>query len=491
MASRYPTSFHMDFCYSPVRISKNGRTFYVPCGKCNGCRLQKSNSLSQRLGDDIESSSHAIFTTLTYDNIHVPKMNSRKEGKEYHYFSAPGNLRFNGRCDVPREPIDFYSPYFLYAPLKNYHDPDCIGYLCKSDIQLYFKLLRKSVYDRFNISSGAFRYFCCAEYGPGKDPRQGKYRPHYHLVIIPCNSEVASYLLQTALFACWQMSDRNLFNDYTVYCDSGTRHYVTEYVNSITSLPSLLQQTKEIKPFTLYSKQSGPVGTLQFDYQKVSQEIERGVDEYYRRVPRIERNYIFLYPSQVTNTLFPKCSRYSLLSFNGLLRVYEYLYNFRSVGYEVSSVFYGLDDFRIQDYAASKACLKVCDLNGWTPYHYVEVLVSFYYRKAMRALRYQYEFQQDHIHDPYVCFAWYYNTEDFLKPELMSNFLDYRYRYHTDAQLSFYNSFGVHDSYEDLCVKLQAIRSQKDYVSEVDDICFNADKSKKVNSLVGLSPHIV
>lgn len=69
--------------------------------------------------------------------------------------------------------------------------------------------------------------------------------------------------------------------------------------------------------------------------------------------------------------------------------------------------------------------------------------------------------------------------------------LDYRSRFHTDAQKSFLNSFDVHDSYDDMCAKLKVVRVKSDYVSEVDNICLNADKSKKVNSLVGLSPHIV
>lgn len=152
---------------------------------------------------------------------------------------------------------------------------------------------------------------------------------------------------------------------------------------------------------------------MQFDFKEVAKEIQLGVDEYYKRVPRIERNYIFLYPSQVTSSLFPKCSRFSQLSYNGLLRIYGYLFDLRAYGYELSSLFNGLGDFRLQDFTASKACVKVCDMMRWTPEFYVDVLVRFYYRKAMRALRYQYEFLDQHSDDPYVCLAWYYNTEDF------------------------------------------------------------------------------
>ena len=192
MSSRFPTSYHTSSCYCPVRLSKNGLVMYVPCGKCNGCLLQKANSMSFRLGDEIESSNHSIFFTLTYNNTYVPKMSCRVEDGQFHWFSGANNIRFNGVCDVYRESLDFYSPFILNAPLKNYSDPKVVGYLCKSDIQLYLKLLRKSIYENFNISRGSFRYYIIGEYGPGKDPSQGKFRPHYHGIIFPCNSERAS-----------------------------------------------------------------------------------------------------------------------------------------------------------------------------------------------------------------------------------------------------------------------------------------------------------
>ena len=157
MAGRYPTVDHFSFCYEPKKISKNGLTMYVPCGKCNGCLLQKSNSWSFRLGDEIECSENAIFFTLTYSNRYVPKMYCSVENGEFHWRSYKDNVRFNGRFDVPREPLDFYSKFTLKAPLKNYGDDKCIGYLCKSDIQLWLKLLRKDIYEHYNISSGSFR----------------------------------------------------------------------------------------------------------------------------------------------------------------------------------------------------------------------------------------------------------------------------------------------------------------------------------------------
>ena len=490
MSSRFPTVPHSDFCYSPVRISKNGRVFYVPCGKCNGCLLQKANSMSFRLGDEIENSSHSIFCTLTYDNIHVPKLECRVEDSQFHWFSAPDNWRYNGKHDVLRDPVSFYSPFHLKAPLKNYFRKDVIGYLSKSDIQLYLKLLRKDIYENFDISGGSLRYYIIGEYGPGKDQNHGKFRPHFHCIFFPCNKEIASYLLEVGLFKNWKMCDERRFKQYTKYCDSGTRHYVTEYVTGITYLPHLLRESVEIKPFALMSKEISSLGVGYFDKKKVCEDIERGVDSYYKRVSRIERNYIFLYSSKITNSLFPKCSRYSLLSFDGLLRVYEYLFNIRTVGYEIASLFNELSDFSVQDYNASKACLKVCDMMSWTPYHYVEVLVEFYYRKAMRALRYQYELQQQNIDEPFKIIGWYYNWESYLKEgEFSTVGFDLRSSRQFDSRRWFLSSFGLGYPFDYDNVKTCIDNSS--YIVEVDDIIKNADKSKKANSLVGNSPHIV
>lgn len=492
MAGRYASSFHMDFCYNPVCLSKNGRIFYVPCGKCNGCLLQKSNSLSMRLGDDIESYKFNIFFTLTYNNYYVPKLRFEFDGDcEYHYFSAAGNVRFNGKRDVLRDPIEFWSKFSLFAPLTNYPDKDVIGYLSKSDIQLYLKLLRKDIYENFNISSGSFRYFIVGEYGPGKIEHKGKLRPHYHGIVSTNYSQVADYLLDVGLFKNWSMCDEGRFKEFTKYCNSGTRSYVTEYVNSITSLPTVLKESKEIKPFTLSSRKEGGVGTMYFNRKKVLQEIECGIDEFTKRVPRVERNYLFRYPSYLTNSLFPKCSRFSLLSFDGLLRIYEYLYNVREVGVDVSRIFNGFSDISFQDYQASSACLKVCDSLGWSPYHYVEVLVDFYYRKAMQSLRYQYEFQKKNIDNKYLCIAWYYNYKDFINADInVLEGFDIRCVRRSDSVRWFLDSFGLFYS-DDLFDKISSSFDSSSYEKEVDSIIEFSDKSKKVNAKVGVSPDIV
>lgn len=90
---------------------------FVPCGKCAFCIKKLIDSWCLRLSHEMEVSSSAFFLTLTYDEKHLP----------------PGEE------------------------------------LCKRDLQLFIKRLRK-------VNPG-IRYFAIGEYGTEKG------RPHYHAVV--------------------------------------------------------------------------------------------------------------------------------------------------------------------------------------------------------------------------------------------------------------------------------------------------------------------
>lgn len=92
---------------------------YLPCGKCLACRINRTQDWSTRLLHESYLSKSTYFLTLTYDEEHIPRDDN-------------GNL--------------------------------CV---CKEDIQLFMKRLRK-MYPNSNI-----RYFIGSEYG-----EEG--RPHYH-----------------------------------------------------------------------------------------------------------------------------------------------------------------------------------------------------------------------------------------------------------------------------------------------------------------------
>lgn len=93
-------------CYRPVSLARDKRTAValdVPCGRCIGCRLERSRQWAIRCMHEAQMHEHNCMVTLTFDDEHLP--------------SDGVSVR---------------------------------------DLQLFFKRLRKH---------SAFRYYACGEYG--------------------------------------------------------------------------------------------------------------------------------------------------------------------------------------------------------------------------------------------------------------------------------------------------------------------------------------
>ena len=112
--------------------SGNHERIEIPCGRCVGCRLDYARQWANRCMLELEDHDRACFITLTYDEFHV--------SKSYYPDPATG----------------------LALPALT---------LCKRDLQLFFKRLRKA------FPENRIRYFGCGEYGPST------FRPHYHVIL--------------------------------------------------------------------------------------------------------------------------------------------------------------------------------------------------------------------------------------------------------------------------------------------------------------------
>lgn len=99
----------------------------VPCGKCLACLSNKRSDWAFRLEQEFKYSKCASFVTLTYDEKHLRSNRS----------------------------------------------------LCKRDVQLFLKRLRKKYVEN------RIRYYCVGEYGS----KGG--RPHYHLLLFNCEDTEA------------------------------------------------------------------------------------------------------------------------------------------------------------------------------------------------------------------------------------------------------------------------------------------------------------
>lgn len=121
-------------CLKPIviKIARTAENQAVPCGKCPQCYARRISGWSFRLIQEDKKSDSSEFITLTY---------------------APN------KCGKTR---------------NNYLT------ICKKDVQLFFKRLRKNA----NGVGQPIKYYCVGEYGGVTG------RPHYHAIIFNAKSEL-------------------------------------------------------------------------------------------------------------------------------------------------------------------------------------------------------------------------------------------------------------------------------------------------------------
>lgn len=106
----------------------------IPCGKCYGCRMDYSRKWADRMMLELQVNPKAIFLTLTYNDDHIP------------------------------EKYDDAGVPYAYE-------------LCKRDLQLFFKRLRRKFDGHDGRDLIKIRYYAAGEYG------ELYHRPHYHAII--------------------------------------------------------------------------------------------------------------------------------------------------------------------------------------------------------------------------------------------------------------------------------------------------------------------
>lgn len=122
-----------DIVNLPLHYSdlQDGGHFYsvVPCGKCPACRMDYSRVWANRMLVELnDQNNKAVFLTLTYNSDSLPYTEPGEDGRKY-------------------------------------------PTLCKRDLQLFWKRLRKA------YPGKKIRYYIAGEYGPKT------HRPHYHAIV--------------------------------------------------------------------------------------------------------------------------------------------------------------------------------------------------------------------------------------------------------------------------------------------------------------------
>lgn len=231
-------------CTSPMLLSFKGKYKFlyregltVPCGKCLSCRIARAREWSLRLLHELESWDNAVFVCYTYNDDNLPADLSVK----------------------------------------------------KSELQLYFKRLRKELKHR------KIKYYACGEYGEKKG------RPHYHAIIFGI-SPAEKELLQSM----WYVGNIDVG---TVTYDSC--RYVAQYLDQKLSGKSDIDLQGRETPFQLCSTGIGKKycednkDVLKRDLYTSVRGVMCGLPRYYKKKLGIDSNdYKNIILQQKTNELY-------------------------------------------------------------------------------------------------------------------------------------------------------------------------------------------
>lgn len=135
----------------------------LPCGKCIGCRLERSKVWAIRCAHEASLHTNNCFITLTYDNDNLPADGSLTKP---HWQQFMKNLR---KRLVPKNP---FSP----RPPNDATDPDLI------EQRVQFDLFQ----EKHRIS-----FYMCGEYGQDQEAAKLGFdrlgRPHFHAILFNFN----------------------------------------------------------------------------------------------------------------------------------------------------------------------------------------------------------------------------------------------------------------------------------------------------------------
>lgn len=222
----------------------------VGCGKCVACMNRKS-SRNQRLCEleELGAFSYSYFVTLTYRSSEIPKYQLVEAETKHHYYLVDKNPRSENFGELVQDTAIYLSPReYSYLQKKfskrKYTDtlqPDEMSYLSYRDIQLFNKILRKRIKEKYNEE---IRFFVVGEYGPET------LRAHWHIIYFT-RKELRTPFTKRYIYQIWKKGDVDADR-----CKGGAISYAAAYVNSALSLPGIYTAVKK-QPFTRHSIKMG------------------------------------------------------------------------------------------------------------------------------------------------------------------------------------------------------------------------------------------
>jgi hypothetical protein len=138
--------------------------FKVRCGKCLPCLKRRRNEWGLRLEHEDLDSDSALFITLTYNDIYLPKYwwkNRYKKEQDPVTKKWKVVKRWKER---------------VYSSKPTLNNVDLQKYIKRIRIE-HDRFLKRNSTEKLKLTSKKVRYFACGEYGAKGD------RPHYHILL--------------------------------------------------------------------------------------------------------------------------------------------------------------------------------------------------------------------------------------------------------------------------------------------------------------------
>lgn len=231
-------------CFNPITIRSPAYTGPVSCGHCFACQSNRRKDFAFRLKQEMKHSVCSYTLTLTYDDMHLPPLQSYSDDPVKAYLTE------SGVCDLH---TFYYHPYDM------------------RDIQLFHKKLRK----HFKL-----RYFGVAEYGSNSN------RPHYHIIYFFQYPVTYDSFLQKVV-ASWEKGSRITLDVTDDSCIEYTLKYCLKPKWLRQPHPKVFASKKPFIGFGFVTESM--LGYLQ---RNRSGDFIKFPD-YQKRLPRILRDYLY------------------------------------------------------------------------------------------------------------------------------------------------------------------------------------------------------
>lgn len=333
-------------CLKPERIYNkySGQYLTVRCGHCDACNQAKSSLATLKCQLESLSHKYCYFVTLTYSNAYIPLAAALRAG-DHHYL-----VNVTERCGSVGDEILGYiesDPAFMSDLAKKVNLDNLFPYLCKRDLQLFMKRLRKRISNNYQYvikdkrgstirrkyfpwqilqpltaakdeevqkhkCGESIRYYACGEYGPKH------FRPHFHLLLFFDNLETAQSL-QHFVHESWPYGRVDVQRSL-----GDAAQYTASYVNSSCALPQVFKLAKT-RPFATHSYFLGEA----FLKSQLPNPTECRYDDFNRVSCPINGAYTeFSLWRSLKAYYYPRCKAYSSLDTQQRLtayRTYAYL----------------------------------------------------------------------------------------------------------------------------------------------------------------------